>query len=93
MLEAALQSGELEDAVKSVLKEIDAVLKSAETSRKESISPEVKREFEKVGRELRDLENRILELRDRERSLEKIRKLFTPFSKKFWRKCRRPATR
>jgi chromosome segregation ATPase len=76
MLEAALQSGELEDAVKSVLKEIDAVLKSAETSRKESISPEVKREFEKVGRELRDLENRILELRDRERSLEKNQEAF-----------------
>ncbi len=75
-LESALSAGNLEGAVRKVLSEISEVLEGGGTHEKKALDPKIKTDFEKAGKELRDLENRIMELRDRERSLEKSQEAF-----------------
>ncbi|HUZ93055.1 MAG TPA: AAA family ATPase, partial [Candidatus Paceibacterota bacterium] len=75
---------ELEDAVRRVIEEIDAMVDddrhvSAETVRTAtagSASPAIKAQFEKVNRDLRALEKQLNDLKEKESTLEKNQEAF-----------------
>ncbi len=81
-LQEALQDpSSLEGAVKRVLADIDAAFSKTIPPGRAGAKPVVQdpalsAEFEKVSKSLHELENRIMELRDRERSLEKSQESF-----------------
>lgn len=78
VLAAALKdTAVLESAVRKVLDDIDALFsESGSLENRNPASLELKNNFEKLGKDMRELENRIIELRNREKLLEKNQEEF-----------------
>lgn len=72
-----LSADELKAAIRGVMDEIETALGEKQpVMEKKEISPELKAEFEKIGKELLDLEAAITELKGKEQALEKGQEQF-----------------
>lgn len=76
LAEALRNPAGLEAAVRRVVADIDSLLEGSSARPQTAAGAELKQNFEKIVKDLRELENRLMELRGREKALEKNQEEF-----------------
>ncbi len=76
-LKSALEDGgDLKAVIHQIIREIDQVIEAGHNSNEISISKELKAKFENVNKEFKIIESKLLDLREKEKNLEKSQEHF-----------------
>lgn len=76
-LKSALEDGgDLNAVIHQIIREIDQVIEAGQNSNEISISKELKAKFENVNKEFKTIEAKLLDLREKEKNLEKSQEHF-----------------